>query len=206
MFRKVIFVFTLLAVVFLIAGGAYASDGVKHTVKRGEYLWLLGIHYGVPVQEIIHANQLANPDLIFPEQKIWIPMGNGQPSQQQISRGQERPSGADIELMARVVMAESRGEPYVGQVGVAAVLLNRLNDPRFPKTISGVIYQPGAFEPVDNGLLLRSYPSQQQFNAVRDAIDGYDPTGGALYFSTPSSSFIWTRKITAQIGNHIFAR
>lgn len=204
MFKRA-FLLMVIAGSFLFAGAASASGGVTHTVKSGEYLWLLGAKYGVSVQSIIDANQLwNNPDMVYPGQKIWIPKAGEE--QQQVSRGQARPSWADIELMARVVMAESRGEPYKGQVGVAAVILNRLKDSRFPKTISGVIYEPWAFEPVQNGSLWSDYPSQQHFDAVKEAINGYDPTYGAVFFATYWSPFIWEHQKTTQIGNHVFAR
>lgn len=206
MFKKTIISFTVLITAILFStGAAFASDGANHTVKKGEYLWLLAFSYGVPIQELIETIQLLNPKLIYPEQKIWVPQAKAQ-SLQPVSRGQLRPSWADVELMARVVMAESRGESYTGQVGVAAVILNRLNSSKFPNTISGVINQSGAFQPVDNGSLWWGYPSQTAFNAVQDAVNGYDPTGGALYFGTSASWYIRQRNITIQIGNHIFAR
>jgi N-acetylmuramoyl-L-alanine amidase len=206
MFKKKIFLFTLLvAAIQFSTGAAFASDGVNHTVKKGEYLWLIAVSYGVPVQEIIDANQLLNPELIYPEQKIWVPQAKTE-APQQVSRSKTRIAWTDIELMARVVMAESRGEPYKGQVGVAAVILNRLKDQRFPKTISGIIYEPYAFQPVDNGSLWWDYPSEQQFDAVRDAINGNVPTYGAVFFATYWSPFIWTKNETIQIGNHVFAR
>lgn len=207
MFKKAIFSLMLILCVFAFTGAAFASGGVTHTVTKGEYLWLLGITYGVPVQEVIEANQLVNPELIYPGQKIWIPQAKAKTDpQQQISRGSSRFAWADIELMARVVMAESQGEPYKGQVGVAAVLLNRLYSPKFPNSLSDVIYQPGAFQPVDNGSLWWGYPSQTAFDAVQEALNGNDPTGGALYFGTSNSWYIWQRTVTARIGNHIFAR
>lgn len=207
MLKKAIFSLTLILCVLAFTGAAFASGGVTHTVKKGEYLWLLAVTYGVPVQEVIEANQLVNPDLIYAGQRIWIPQAKAKTAQQQqVSRGSSRIAWADIELMARVVMAESRGESYKGQVGVAAVILNRLKDSRFPKTISEIIYEPYAFEPVANGSLWWGYPSQQQFDAVRDAINGYDPTYEAVYFATSGSPFIWTKSKTVQIGNHVFAR
>lgn len=113
----------------------------------------------------------------------------------------------ELELLARVVAAEAQGEPYTGQVAVAAVILNRVHSPQFPNSISGVIYQPHAFESVSNGLIWRRQPSQQAYNAARDALNGWDPTYGSLFFWNPSkpvSPWIWSRRIIVTIGNHVF--
>ncbi len=115
----------------------------------------------------------------------------------------------DHMLLARLVSGESSGEPYLGQVGVASVILNRAKHPRFPNSVAGVIYQPGAFESVSNGQIWASYPSRSNFNAARQALNGWDPTYGSLYFWNPYkkvSSWIWTRKIITQIGRHMFGK
>jgi N-acetylmuramoyl-L-alanine amidase len=116
---------------------------------------------------------------------------------------------SNLELLARVVAAEAQGEPYRGQVAVAAVLLNRVKNPRFPKTLSGVIFQPRALESVSNGLVWRRTPTATAYAAARDALNGYDPTYGCIFFWNPYkpvSSWIWTRRIVTQIGRHVFAR
>ncbi|SHF28983.1 N-acetylmuramoyl-L-alanine amidase [Caldanaerobius fijiensis DSM 17918] len=114
----------------------------------------------------------------------------------------------DVWLLARLVNGEARGEPYVGKVAVAAVVLNRVMNPSFPKSIPGVIYQPGAFESVSNGQIWTNL-STESLMAAQDAMAGWDPTGGALFFWNPSkpvNPWMWTRIITTQIGNHVFAR
>lgn len=114
----------------------------------------------------------------------------------------------DITLMARVVTGEAGSEPYVGKVAVAAVILNRLRDPRFPKTIPGVIFQPGAFESVSNGIIWGPI-CRDCYRAVYDALNGWDPTYGAVYFWNPAANvnpWIWNRPIITQIGGHVFAR
>ncbi|HHW02009.1 MAG TPA: spore cortex-lytic protein [Thermoanaerobacterales bacterium] len=115
----------------------------------------------------------------------------------------------DYMLLARLVSGEARGEPYLGQVGVAAVILNRAKHPKFPPTVAGVIFQPGAFESVNNGQIWAAYPTRSNFNAARDALNGWDPTYGSLYFWNPYkwvSPWIWTRRIVTQIGRHVFGR
>lgn len=116
-------------------------------------------------------------------------------------------SNANLNLLARCVYAEARGEPYVGQVAVAAVILNRVRSSSFPNTISGVIYQPGAFTCVSDGQINLS-PNQTAYNAARDALNGYDPTGGCLYYYNPAtatSKWIWSLKVTLKVGRHNFA-
>ena len=114
------------------------------------------------------------------------------------------------ELLARIVHAESKGEPYLGQVCVAAVILNRVNSPDFPNSLSGVIYQPGAFEPVSNGAINQEVPQDASARkAAREALNGYDPTGGCLYFFNPStakSKWIWSKNIVKTVGKHVFAK
>ena len=116
----------------------------------------------------------------------------------------------ESELLARIVHAESKGEPYLGQVAVAAVILNRIDSPDFPNTLAGVIYQPGAFEPVSNGTINQSVPSDASARkAAREALNGYDPTGGCLYFFNPdtaTSKWIWSKTIVKTIGKHHFAK
>lgn len=114
----------------------------------------------------------------------------------------------DLDLLARVVSAEARGEPYEGQVAVAAVVLNRVRDSRFPNTVAGVVYQTHAFESVSNGAIY-STPTASSRRAAQDALNGWDPSGGALFFWNPSkpvSKWIWSRPIITQIGNHVFAK
>ena len=114
-----------------------------------------------------------------------------------------------VHLLARAVAAESHGEPYRGQVAVAAVMMNRLSNPRFPQTLSGVIFQPHALESVSNGLYWRRTPDATAYAAARDAVNGFDPTYGSIFFWNPYkpvAGWIWTRRIVTQIGKHVFAR
>jgi len=126
-----------------------------------------------------------------------------------VRRGDAQGRTGDANLLARLVSAEAQGEPYQGMVAVAAVMLNRVKDPKFPSTMSGVIFQPGAFESVSNGLIWQRSPSNQAVSAARDALNGYDPTYGCLFFWNPSkpvSGWIWGRSIAVRIGKHVFAR
>ncbi|HJV46959.1 MAG TPA: spore cortex-lytic enzyme [Bacillota bacterium] len=114
----------------------------------------------------------------------------------------------DIKLMANAVYGEARGEPFVGQVAVAAVILNRVKNIAFPNTPSGVIFQPGAFTAVADGQIWLS-PNETAKKAVRDAINGWDPSDGAIYYFNPdtaTSPWIWSRPQIKKIGKHIFCR
>lgn len=115
---------------------------------------------------------------------------------------------ADQKLLAKLVYAEARGESYKGQVAVAAVVLNRVASSSFPNTISGVIYQTGAFSCVSNGSI-NNTPNDTAIRAALDAMNGWDPTNGCLYYYNPgktSDSWIRTRTVVTVIGNHYFAR
>lgn len=112
----------------------------------------------------------------------------------------------EIKIMANAVYGEARGEPFEGQVAVAAVILNRVESPQFPNTPSGVIFQPGAFTAVADGQIYLE-PNEQARKAVMQAIDGWDPSGGCLYYFNPktaTSKWIWSRPQVKTIGQHIF--
>lgn len=117
-------------------------------------------------------------------------------------------SSSNLNLLARCVYAEARGEPYTGQVAVAAVVLNRVRSSKFPNTISGVIYQPLAFTAVADGQINLS-PNDTAYKAAKDALNGWDPTNGCLYYYNPAtatSKWIWSLQVELKIGKHNFAR
>lgn len=115
---------------------------------------------------------------------------------------------SNVWLMACAINGEARGESYVGQVAIGAVIMNRVNHAAFPNTIAGVVYQPGAFDAVRDGQINLT-PSNECIKAARDALNGWDPTNGALYYWNPrtaTSKWIWTVPITTTIGNHVFGK
>ena len=120
----------------------------------------------------------------------------------------ESASGGDgsVALLARLISAEARGEPYNGQVAVGAVVLNRMKHPSFPNTMSGVIYQPGAFSCLSDGQFNQPV-ADSAYRAARDALNGWDPSGGAIYYFNPAtatSKWIWSRPLLIVIGKHRF--
>lgn len=116
----------------------------------------------------------------------------------------------EVQLLARAIHGEARGEPYEGQVAVGAVILNRTKNPNFPKTVAGVIYQPGAFTAVDDGQInIPIDSSSTAVKAAQDALNGWDPTDGCIYYwnpATATSSWIWSRQVVKRIGKHNFAK
>lgn len=119
-------------------------------------------------------------------------------------------STSDIQLMARAINGEARGEPYEGQVAVGAVILNRVKDSRFPNSISGVIYQPGAFTAVSDGQINAAISEGSTvYKAAQDAINGWDPTSGCVYYFNPNTAtnkWIWSRPLVKTIGKHRFCK
>lgn len=114
----------------------------------------------------------------------------------------------DLNLLSRLVYGEARGEPYTGQVAVAAVVLNRVKNSSFPNTIAGVIYQKGAFDVVSDGQINLT-PNDTAKKAAQDALNGWDPTNGAIYYFNPSTAtnkWIWSRPMTVTIGKHRFCK
>ena len=117
-------------------------------------------------------------------------------------------NSSNVNLLAKVIYGEARGEPYTGQVAVGAVVMNRVRSSQFPNTISGVIYQSGAFDAVSDGQINLT-PDETAKKAAQDALNGWDPTYGAIYYFNPSTAtnkWIWSRPMTVTIGKHRFCK
>lgn len=115
----------------------------------------------------------------------------------------------NLDLLSRVIMGEAGDETYLGKVAVGAVIMNRVRSSSFPNSLSGVIFDPWAFESVENGIIWSREPSEETVRAAAEALNGFDPTYGALFFWNPSkpvAPWIWSRPIITQIGDHVFAR
>lgn len=124
------------------------------------------------------------------------------------SSGGASSSSSNVNLLARVIYGEARGEPYTGQVAVGAVILNRVKSSSFPNTIAGVVYQNGAFDAVADGQVNLT-PDSTAKKAAQDALNGWDPTYGAIYYFNPSTAtnkWIWSRPMTVTIGKHRFCK
>ena len=188
-------------VAFLLIVGiniGVAEASWSYTVKSGDTLWSISQRFGTSVNAIKRVSGNWS-NVIVPGQRLSIPGGTN-------SSGV---STADKELLARVVEAEATAESYKGKVGVAAVVLNRVDHHSFPDSLRSVIYQKHAFETVTNNRIWQVRPTQETYRAVQDAINGWDPSYNSLFFWNPAkvsgSSWIWTRNIVSTIGNHAFA-
>jgi len=174
-------------------------------VRKGDTLYDIAGCHQVSVRELMKANNLSG-SLIIPGQVLIIPE---KPQGNSSSRGDI--TREDLMLLARLIHAEARGESFEGQVAVGAVILNRLASPHFPKTIREVIYQKSSrvyqFSPVGDGSIDLE-PNEKAVQAAKQALQGTDPTGGALFFYNPDISrdqWIRTLPVVTRIGNHVFA-
>ena len=141
-------------------------------------------------------------------QAMGIYNSSGNSSSGSSSNSSSSTNSNDLNLLSRLVYGEARGEPYTGQVAVAAVVLNRVKHSSFPNTISGVIYQNGAFDVVSDGQINLT-PNDTAKKAAQDALNGWDPTNGAIYYFNPSTAtnkWIWSRPMTVTIGKHRFCK
>lgn len=180
----------------LVAASNYNRDFVMDQIRKGNDFTYYG---GVDIsKQIKPKSSSSNANSPKPNNSSNVTASN-------VPNGF---SQNDIRLMSNAVYGESRGEPYEGQVAVAAVILNRVESANFPNTVSGVIFQPGAFTAVADGQIWLT-PNKTAEKAVMDAINGWDPTGNALYYFNPAtatSKWIWGRPQIKQIGKHIFCK
>lgn len=222
--KKIIFVLSLILVVCFIVGaiavdevaGAavvkYGSSGqtvknIQTKLKRwGYYNGSIDGIYGSQTRQAVRYFQSRNGLSVdgIVGTKTANAMGITLTGTASTSQGGY--SSSDVYLLAKLIYGEARGEPYTGQVAVGAVVLNRVKSAKFPNTISGVIYQPYAFTAVDDGQINLT-PNETAKAAARDAMNGWDPTNGCLYYYNPStatSKWIWSRPIVTTIGRHNF--
>ncbi|MCR4434445.1 MAG: LysM peptidoglycan-binding domain-containing protein [Clostridiales bacterium] len=177
-----------------------------YTVKSGDTLYLIAKKYNITLASLRKVNNKWD-DYLSVGQKLIIPAAvSSSPS---TSLGTISYSTADVDLLARLVTAEAAGEPYDAKVGVAAVVINRVKDPQFPNTISSVIYQKSGgfyqFTPVQNGWINKP-ASEDARKAALEALNGRDPSNGALYYFDDSATnrWLWSKPITARIGRMVF--
>lgn len=172
-----------------------------YTVRRGDSLYKIARRTGVTVAMLRRRNGLWT-NMLRIKQRIIIPSTRTAARRKKPTRG-----SGDIALLAKIIHAEAGAEPYVGKVAVGGVVLNRVQHSRFPQTLAGVVYQPHAFESVSNGIVNRQASKESQ-KAARDALNGWDPSGGAIYFFNPGKTrnrWIWARRIINRLGKHVFA-
>lgn len=162
------------------------------------------------VREFQSRNGLGVDGVVGPE--VWaaigLPTEQAGGSADAGGGGSPNTRGDEMNMLSRAVHGEAVGEPYKGKVAVAAVILNRTRSALYPHSVAEVIYQPFAFESVDSGTFYEN-PTDEDTRAAQDALNGWDPTNGAIYFWNPAKveagNYVWTRPITLQIGQHVFA-
>ena len=178
---------------------------LKYYVRAGDNLYDLAREFKTSIAVLKKLNDLDKSNVIRKGDKIKLPVNNL--TDKEVIY--HTISDQEFELLARLIHGEARGESYIGQVAVGAVILNRVVSSYFPDDIRSVIYQPGQFSPVANGQInLR--PNRTSYRAARAALQGQDPTRGACYFYNPKTAkHMWwfkSREIVVEIGNHVFAK
>lgn len=182
----------VLSLSFLFLGTNVVDASTIHTVRSGDTLWKIANQYGVSVNDLRNVNNRSG-DTIFIGERLNVPSS--------ITAHERR-------LLAQLVTAEAKGEPYAGQVAVATVILNRVDSSLFPNTIHGVIYQPRQFTPVTTGSINQPATASAE-QAVQEALAFRGQGSGSLYFYNPriaTNHWIATRQHTITIGNHVFAK
>lgn len=191
------------------SSGAVVTQIQTKLKSWGYYTGTVDGIYGSGTERAVRAFQQKNGltvDGKAGDQKLaamGLSAGGGNSSN---SGGSGGASSSQVDLLARLISAEARGEPYSGQVAVGAVVLNRIKHPSFPNTLPGVIYQSGAFTCITDGQFNQPV-AESAYRAARDALNGVDPSGGAIYYFNPStatSSWIWSRPLITVIGKHRF--
>ncbi|NLM39108.1 MAG: LysM peptidoglycan-binding domain-containing protein [Firmicutes bacterium] len=174
----------------------------RYQVQRGDSLYVIARMYDMTVDELKALNGLKS-EIIRPGQVLTVSYGSVRDYPVGV-----RLSDQEVKWLAQMIYAESRGEPYLGQVAVGAVILNRLKSPQFPNTLYGVLFQRNAFQPIKNGAFFNE-PDEKAYRAAYEALMGHDPTNGALYFFNPRQSndkFMHSRPATVTIGRHRFMK
>lgn len=193
----------------LIVPGQVIMIPTVYQVKSGDSWYRIGQKFGVTVNQLKNVNNLWG-DLLTVGEKVIIPVvaTNSKSASVTPSRSLTGYTREDIINLARVIHAEAGGESYIGQVAVGGVVINRTRNSGFPQTISGVIFQKNAFSSVTEGTIWEE-PGTDCINAANDALKGWDPSDGAIYFYNPSkpcAPWIFTRTVIKRIGNHVFAK
>ncbi len=187
-----------------------------HTVQSGDFLYAVAKKYGISLNALRKANAKWD-DLIYPGQKLIIPAASQEPAGMLSASSTAHVAAnaaiaytqSELDLLARLITAEANNQPHQAKVGVGAVVVNRVQDSRFPNTISGVIYDKSGgyyqFTPVENGMINKpaSEPAKQ---AAYEALQGKDPTNGALFFfdDTATNKWLWSKPLALRSGNMIF--
>lgn len=184
-----------------------ADSGPIHIVQPGDTLWDIAMAHGISWQELAALNKIKDPAALQVGTRLRLP--SAADNKLVLHDGSTVVvSPEEVDLLARVVQAEAGGEPFEGKVAVAAVILNRVRSSKYPNSVWEVLHQPGQFTPVQQGTLPKKAEASCM-EAVRRALAGEDPTGGALFFYNPHTTrtpeYWATKQVIKRIGNHNFA-
>ncbi len=188
------------------AGTAYSSGSTGQTVRQIQTVLKNRGYYTGKVDGIFGKLTTAAVKRFQSDYGLKVDGIVGPVTLKALGISSSTSGSSDESLLARIIYAEARGEPYTGQVAVGAVILNRVASPLFPNTVSGVIYQAGAFDAVSDGQINMT-PNDTAKRAARDALNGWDPTGGCLYYYNPrtaTSKWMLSKTVHLSIGNHAF--
>lgn len=207
--RKLIILICILSFIFPTDAYALSKKGSRGSEVRNIQSRLRSWGYNVGAVDGIYGAKTEAAVKQFQRNNNLTPDGIAGPATLAkigLPTGSSSSYSSNVNLLARIISGEARGESYTGQVAIAAVVLNRVKHSSFPNSIAGVIYQPGAFTAVSDGQI-NVTPPQSCYNAARDALNGWDPTYGAIYYYNPrtaTNSWIRSRKIVTTIGKHVF--
>lgn len=193
------------------SSGGDVSEAQAILQGWGYYTGIVDGYFGAATSAAVRwfqrNNGLTEDGVIGPA--TWAALGISVTPPAVAAQGAAGSNEHNVDLLARLIRAEAEAEPYEGKVAVAAVMLNRTRDSRFPKTLEGVVYEVDAFESVSNGRIYDTPPTDDDYRAARDALNGWDPTYGCVFFwnpATATSPWVWSRPVLSQIGSHVFAK
>ena len=193
------------------SSGGDVSEAQAILQGWGYYTGIVDGYFGAATSAAVRwfqrTNGLTEDGVIGPA--TWAALGISVTPSAVPAQGAAASNEHNVDLLARLIRAEAEAEPYEGKVAVAAVMLNRTRDSRFPKTLEGVVFETDAFESVSNGRIYDTPPTDDDYRAARDALNGWDPSYGCVFFwnpATATSPWIWSRPILSQIGSHVFAK
>ncbi|EGL81348.1 cell wall hydrolase SleB [Caldalkalibacillus thermarum TA2.A1] len=203
--RRMLLSLTALAVILVVPGITSA-----YMIQPGDTLSELAQKFGLSVDDILKLNpNIKDPDLIYAGDSLNLPGRESEAKQSRKSGNKVyKMSAKEKDLLARIVHAEAKGEPFAGKVAVAHVVLNRVEHEAFPNTITEVIFQPRQFQPVSNGAINQK-PDEEAIRAVEEALKTRSSSQGSLYFYNPrtaTNSWVFSRETVKVIGNHVFAK
>lgn len=201
--NKIIKVIALTATI--IFSSSSSAMALSHTVEKGDTLYKISTSYGVTLDNLRSVNNKWD-DLIYPGQELTIPGQTISKNEDENSKPVIAYSDKELDLLARLIRAEAENQPFEAKVGVGAVVVNRVKSDKFPNDISSVIYEKNQFTPTMNGMINKP-ATEETIKAAKEALNGVDPTNGALFFfdTSAKSSWLWSKPQALKVDKMVFA-